>query len=88
MLTFQVESKDFALKILGKVRMIRFAESLGGVETLLTYPTTQTHADVPKEIQEKNGLTDATLRMSVGIENVKDLIAELDQVFCEIENEQ
>ncbi len=58
------------------------------VETLLTYPTTQTHADVPKEIQEKNGLTDATLRMSVGIENVKDLIAELDQVFCEIENGQ
>ena len=58
------------------------------METLLTYPTTQTHADVPKEIQEKNGLTDATLRMSVGTENVKDLIAELDQVFCEIENEQ
>lgn len=58
------------------------------METLLTYPTTQTHADVPKEIQEKNGLTDATLRMSVGIENVKDLIAELDRVFREIENEQ
>lgn len=88
MLTFQVENKDFALGILGKVRMIRFAESLGGVETLLTYPTTQTHADVPKEIQEKNGLTDATLRMSVGIENVKDLIAELDRVFREIENGQ
>ncbi len=88
MLTFQVENKDFALGILGKVRMIRFAESLGGVETLLTYPTTQTHADVPKEIQEKNGLTDATLRMSVGIENVKDLIAELDRVFHEIENGQ
>ena len=88
MLTFQVENKNFALGILGKVRMIRFAESLGGVETLLTYPTTQTHADVPKEIQEKNGLTDATLRMSVGIENVKDLIAELDRVFREIENEQ
>lgn len=70
------------------MRMIRFAESLGGVETLLTYPTTQTHADVPKEIQEKNGLTDATLRMSVGIENVKDLIAELDRVFHEIENGQ
>lgn len=83
-----MENKDFALGILGKVRMIRFAESLGGVETLLTYPTTQTHADVPKEIQEKNGLTDATLRMSVGIENVKDLIAELDRVFHEIENGQ
>ena len=58
------------------------------METILTYPTTQTHADVPKEIQEKNGLTDATLRMSVGMENGKDLIAELDQVFCEIENGQ
>ena len=88
MLTFQLESWEIALSVLEKVRMIKFAESLGGVETLLTYPTTQTHADVPKEIQEKNGLTDATLRMSVGIENVKDLIAELDQVFCEIENEQ
>ena len=88
MLTFDVDTEAHALQILESVRMIKFAESLGGVETLITYPTTQTHADVPKEIQEKNGLTDATLRMSVGIENVKDLIAELDRVFREIENEQ
>ena len=47
MLTFQLENKEFALSILEKVRMIKFAESLGGVETLITYPTTQTHADVP-----------------------------------------
>lgn len=56
MLTIQLESKEFALAILEKVRMIRFAESLGGVETLVTYPTTQTHADVPKEIRERNEL--------------------------------
>ena len=87
MLTFQLESKEFALAILEKVRMIKFAESLGGVETLITYPTTQTHADVPKEIREKNGITESTLRLSVGIEDVKDLLCELEAVFREIEGE-
>lgn len=84
MITFQMESKDSALAVLGRVRMIKYAESLGGVETLITYPTTQTHADVPQEIREKNGITESTLRISVGIENVKDLIGELDKVFKEI----
>lgn len=84
MLTFYVDSKEHALEILEKVRMIKFAESLGGVETLLTYPTTQTHADVPQEIREKNGITDCTLRLSVGIEDSQDLIAELTQVFAEL----
>lgn len=87
MLTFQLESREYALSILEKVRMIKFAESLGGVETLITYPTTQTHADVPEEIREKNGITESTLRLSVGIEDVKDLIDELTKVFGEIEDE-
>ena len=73
------------MAILEKVRMIKFAESLGGVETLITYPITQTHADVPEEIRERNGITDSTLRLSVGIEDVKDLLDELDKVFREIE---
>ncbi len=85
MITFQLESREFALAVLEKVRMIKFAESLGGVETLITYPTTQTHADVPKEIRERNGITESTLRLSVGIEDVKDLLEELDKVFREIE---
>ena len=85
MLTFQLESKEFALAILEKVRLIQYAESLGGAETLITYPTTQTHADVPKEIREKNGITESTLRMSVGIEDGDDLLAELERVFGEIE---
>ena len=84
MLTFQLKDKESALAVLEKVRMIRFAESLGGVETLITYPATQTHADVPQEILEKNGITDATLRLSVGIENVKDLLAELESVFASL----
>lgn len=87
MLTVQLESKEFALSILEKVRMIKFAESLGGVETLITYPTTQTHADVPHEIREKNGITESTLRLSVGIENADDLIYELEKVFEETERE-
>lgn len=87
MITFQVESRAFALAILEKVRMIKFAESLGGVETLITYPTTQTHADVPAQIRERNGITESTLRISVGIEDEKDLLEELDIVFRETEEE-
>ena len=81
MLTFYVDTKEHALKILEGVRMIKFAESLGGVETLITYPTTQTHADVPVKVREKNGITECTLRMSVGIEDYEDLINELEEVF-------
>ena len=81
MITFDLDTKEHAIALLEKVRMIKFAESLGGVETLITYPTTQTHADVPAEIREKNGITDSTLRLSVGIEDSKDLIAELEGVF-------
>lgn len=84
MLTFKLESKEFALAVLEKVKLIQYAESLGGVETLITYPTTQTHADVPKEIRERNGITESTLRMSVGIEDGDDLLNELAEVFREI----
>lgn len=83
MITFEVESEDFAKKILRNVRLIRFAESLGGVETLITYPITQTHADVPKELLLRNGINERVLRLSVGIESAKDLIAELDRAFKE-----
>lgn len=84
MLTFQVDSKEHALAILRKIKMIKFAESLGGVESLMTYPVTQTHADVPEEIRLANGLTDKTLRLSTGIEDIQDLLAELGQVFEEV----
>jgi cystathionine gamma-synthase len=81
MLTFEVATKEFALNILKGVKLIQFAESLGGVETLITYPITQTHADVPKDQLDRNGITDRILRLSVGIENVDDLINDLSQAF-------
>ena len=77
MITFEVESVHLAKHILKHTRLIPFAESLGGVETLLTYPCTQTHADVPEEVRIANGITDCVLRLSAGIEDSKDLIADL-----------
>jgi len=85
MLTFSVDTKEHALKILESVNLIKYAESLGGVETLITYPTTQTHADVPEEVRIKNGITDTVLRLSVGIEDVEDLIGELKEVFSKLD---
>ncbi len=84
MITFNVDTKEHALAILQEVRMIKYAESLGGTETLITYPTTQTHADVPEEVRLKNGITPRTLRLSTGIEDVEDLIFELEKVFSKI----
>ena len=80
MLTFEVTSKELVEKILKEVSLIQFAESLGGVETLITYPITQTHADVPPEILAKNGINDRVLRLSVGIENAEDLINDFKRV--------
>ena len=81
MLSFYVPSREFAVSVLNHVELFYFAESLGGTETLITYPLTQTHAEVPEEIRERNGINDRLLRLSVGIEGAEDLIAELDRVF-------
>ena len=78
MVTFEVTNEAFAKGILKNVRLIQFAESLGGVETLITYPVTQTHADVPKDLLEKNGINERVLRLSVGIESAIDLILECE----------
>lgn len=87
MITFEVTSKEFAQSILKNVRLIQFAESLGGVETLITYPITQTHADVPKELLAKNGINESVLRLSVGIESGGDLIGEFERVFKSVREE-
>ena len=81
MLSFTVKSHELALQILDKVQIITFAESLGGPETLITFPATQTHADVSAEERKKLGITDSFLRMSVGLENVQDLIEDLKQAM-------
>lgn len=81
MLTFHVDTQETAHRVLEQLKLIRFAESLGGTESLMTYPFTQTHADVSDEKRRANGIDERTLRMSVGIENVGDLIADLEQAL-------
>ena len=81
MLSFAVDSHETALRVLEKVQIITFAESLGGPESLITLPVTQTHADVAPEERERLGITDSLLRMSVGLEHVDDLIADLKQAI-------
>jgi cystathionine gamma-synthase len=79
MISFRVKDVKKARDILGRLKIISFAESLGGVESLITYPIEQTHQAIPKEIRDRIGVDEYLLRLSVGIEEVKDLIADLDQ---------
>lgn len=82
MLSFTLDSAETALQVLAKVKIITFAESLGGPESLITLPATQTHADVSLEDRKKLGITDSFLRMSVGLENAQDLIEDLKQAMA------
>jgi len=79
MISFEVEDKDTATQLLERIQLILFAESLGGVETLITYPMLQTHADVPVEERNERGINERLLRLSVGLENVDEIIADLAQ---------
>ncbi len=67
--------------MLRRLKVIVFAESLGGVETLITFPETQTHNDIPEEIRSRLGINSRLLRLSVGIEALEDLIQDLKQAL-------
>ena len=82
MISFELDSEESAHKILSKVNMILFAESLGGTETLVTYPITQTHEDVPDDIRRALGINEAFIRISIGIEDPNDIIADLEQALA------
>lgn len=90
--SFRVRDARYVEPILRHIKLIAFAESLGGVESLMTYPAVQTHADIPEEIRRKVGVDERLLRISVGIEHVDDLIADLSQALAaakrEIEEER
>ena len=81
MISFKVRCAEIAKASLGRLQLIAFAESLGGVETLLTYPIAQTHAEMPAALLARTGLDDKLLRLSVGIEDVEDLKADLQQAL-------
>ncbi|MCQ6558670.1 PLP-dependent transferase [Paenibacillus mendelii] len=79
--SFRLKDARYVEPILRHIQLIAFAESLGGVESLMTYPAVQTHADIPEEIRRQVGVDDRLLRFSVGIEHADDLIADLAQAL-------
>jgi cystathionine beta-lyase/cystathionine gamma-synthase len=84
MIAFETGSLENANKMLRKVRVCCLAESLGGVETLISHPATMTHAGVGEEVRRQIGITDGMVRISVGIEDVNDILADLDQALAAI----
>ena len=81
MISFDVVTLENARKVLNRVKLCSLAESLGGVETLISHPATMTHASVPAEVRERIGITEGLIRISVGIEDVEDIMADLDQAL-------
>jgi len=81
MVSFETGSLENARKVLDSVKLCTLGESLGGVETLISHPASMTHAAVPEEARTKLGITDGLVRISVGIEDVEDIIADLDQAL-------
>jgi cystathionine beta-lyase/cystathionine gamma-synthase len=84
MLSFDLGTEEAARRFLNNVKLCSLAESLGGVESLISLPAQMTHASMPKEVRDRVGITDSLVRLSVGIEDVEDIIADLDQALLYI----
>lgn len=81
MISFRVKDKKYVESLLSNLKVISFAESLVGVESLITYPFTQTHSEIPEEIKKRLGMDEYLIRLSIGIENIDDLINDLKSVL-------
>jgi cystathionine beta-lyase/cystathionine gamma-synthase len=81
MISFDLGTEEAARRFLNQVKLCSLAESLGGVETLISLPAVMTHASMPKEVQERIGITEGLVRLSVGIEDVEDILGDLDQAL-------
>jgi len=84
MITLEMGTYAAAKALLDSVRVLSLAESLGGVESLISHPASMTHASVPAASRSALGLTDSMVRISVGIEDVEDLLADLDQALARV----
>jgi cystathionine beta-lyase/cystathionine gamma-synthase len=84
MISFDLGDVEAARRLLNKVHLCSLAESLGGVETLISLPALMTHASVPPHVRAEIGITEGLVRISVGIEDVEDLIADLDQALTAV----
>src|SRR5690606_6014678 len=79
--TMKDDSVEAAHKFMSNTHIFTLAESLGGVESLISHPVSMTHGSIPKEVRLKSGLNDSLIRLSVGIEDIDDLIKDLESAF-------
>ena len=84
MLSFRLKDENWVNTFLKSIKLITFAESLGGTESFITYPATQTHMDIPEAERVARGITNTLLRFSVGLEDVEDIKADLLQAFAQL----
>ena len=82
MVSFEVSSGELARRVVRRTRLFTLAESLGGVESLIELPAPMTHASLPPEVRAELGITDGLIRVSVGIEDAADLLADLEQALA------
>lgn len=85
MVSFELYEKYNIKRFFSSLKLIALAESLGGVESLVCHPASMTHASIPYEVRQKVGITDGLIRLSIGIENISDLLMDLDQAIAESE---
>ena len=85
MISFELDEQHDFRKFFTALKLVTLAESLGGVESLVCHPATMTHAAIPRELREKLGITDKLIRLSVGIESINDILADLEQAIRESE---
>ena len=84
MLSFRLKDENWVNTFLKSIKLVTFAESLGGTESFITYPATQTHMDIPEAERVARGITNTLLRFSVGLEDVEDIKADLLQAFAQL----
>jgi cystathionine beta-lyase len=80
-LSFKLSSVELTRRVLEEISLAAFAVSLGGVESILSYPARMSHAAMPREAREARGISDTLIRLSVGLEETEDLIEDLDRVI-------
>jgi cystathionine gamma-synthase len=85
MVSFRIKDEAWVNPFLQNLNLISFAESLGGTESFITYPATQTHMDIPEEIRIQSGVCNRLLRFSVGIEDAQDIIEDLQNAFAAVQ---
>jgi cystathionine beta-lyase/cystathionine gamma-synthase len=84
MISVEMETRERAAHVLGRMKVFSLAESLGGVESLISHPASMTHASVPPELRARLGITDGLIRLSCGVEDVEDLLADVERGFDQL----